>query len=68
MAFDGVCFDDMVARGFLGHHVELGSAESILQDAAGVDEVEIRLLSGIEIDEDVDVARGGVLVPDGGAE
>lgn len=62
------CFADVGAEAFLGDYVELGGAESILQDTAGVDEIEIRLLSGIEIDEDVDVARGGVFAPDSGAE
>ena len=68
MDFAEDCFADIGAEAFLGDYVEFGGAESVLQDAAGVDEIEIRLLSGIEIDEDVDVARGGVLVPDGGAE
>ena len=68
MDFAEDCFADVGAEAFLGHHVELGGAESVLQDAAGIYEIEIRLLSGIEIDEDVYIARGGVLAPDGGAE
>lgn len=62
------CFADIGAEAFLGDYVEFGFAESVLQDAAGVDEIEIRLLSGIEIDEDINIARGGILVTDGGTE